>query len=264
MKKLICLDAKICITVLLLVTIGANAEEAPSNGLLYNTKESHSLVYRCKQTQKNLLDCDFVQTAVRKKAKPEDLKVSLNQAREEFRSGRKVSAQECKSLNDLIDILEGRKRPPKGLDFNEITEVQKRDSLKEIKTIVAFCKAQTEESYLNIARVRYEKATRTCKVSANTFKQKFRFVEDTGAWVVEDAPEGSCGIVQLSRFDPERLQNNSKLVIWKYVARKAVTNPQGTLLPDLSCKGLDEGEYVYDWRTKEHNLGCEYVEFSPV
>lgn len=251
----------------LLVVPSARAEEVPNTGLLYNTKETHSLVYRCQQNQDNSIDCDFIQTAVRKKSKPEDLNSMLNQAREEFRSGAKMDAEECKMFKDLVDILEGRKKPPKEEDFKGITDLQKRDLLKTGKGMMDFCKSRTEENFLNIVRLGHEKDTRTCQMSANTFKQTFRFVQDnlsgTGAWVVQGTPEGPCGIVQLSRFEPERLKD-SKLVFWKYVARKAVTNPQGTFFPGASCKGLDEGEYIYDWRSKEHSLGCDYVEFSPL
>jgi len=251
----------------LLVATGASAEEAPSTGLLYNTKETHSLVYRCQQNRDDSLDCDFIQTAVRKNAKPEDLNSKLNQARKEFRGGAKITAEECKMFKDLVDIIEGRKKAPKEEGFRDITDMQKRDLLKTGKGMMDFCKSRTEENFLNIIRLGHEKDTRTCQVSANTFKQTFRFVQDnlsgTGAWVVQGTPEGPCGIVQVSRFEPERLKD-LKLVFWKYVARKAVTNPQGMFFPGASCKGFDESEYIYDWRSKEHSLGCDYVEFSPL
>lgn len=145
--------------------------------------------------------------------------------------------------------------------------MQKRDFLRTGKGKMDFCKSRTQENFLNIVRVAHEKDTRTCKVSANTFKQTFRLVQNnisgTGAWVVQGTPEGPCGIVELSRFEPER-GKDSKLVFWKYVARKAVTNPQGTFFLGASCKGFDEGEYIFDWRSEEHSLGCDYVEFSPL
>jgi hypothetical protein len=251
----------------LLEVTGVRAEEVPSVGLLYNTKETHSMVYRCQQNRDNSLDCEFTQTAVRKKAKPEDLNSKLNQARKEFRGGAKNSAEECKMFNELVDVLEGRKKPPKEEGFKEITDMQKKDLLKTSRGMVEFCKSRTEENFLNMVRLVHEKETRTCQVSSNAFKQSFRYVQDTlsdtGAWVVQGTPEGPCGIVQLSRFEPDRLKD-SKLIFWKYVARKAVTNPQGSFFPGASCKGFDEGEYVYDWKSKEHSLGCDYVEFSPL
>ena len=47
-------------------------------------------------------------------------------------------------------------------------------------------------------------------------------------------------------------------------AKKAVTNPNGSWLPDRTCKELDEREYLYDVKSGAlaYKLGCEYVEFS--
>lgn len=251
----------------LLGVTGVWADEVPSVGLLYNTKETHSLVYRCQRNQNSSLDCEFTQTVVRNKANQEDLNSKLNHAREEFRGGSKISTEECKTFNELIDVLEGRKKPSKEDVFKEITDIEKRDLLKVARAMEGFCNSRTEENFLNVVRLGHEKDTRTCKVSSNTYKQSFRFVKDSlsgkGSWVVQGTPEGLCGIVQLSRFEQDRLKD-FKSIFWKYVARKAVTNLQGTLYPGTSCKGLDEGEYVYDWKSKEYSLGCDHVEFSPL
>lgn len=249
----------------LLIVSSASAEDVPSTGLLYNTKESHSLVYRCQRNNDNSLACDFIQTAVRKKAAQEDLNSKLDQAREEFSRDAGIDAGQCKMARDLVDILEGRKNAPREDSFKRATDMQKKDLLRMSKGMIEFCKSRTEESLLNMIRIGHEKDVRTCQVSSNTFKQSFEFVQDnltgTGVWVVRGTPEGPCGIVQLSRLEPERLKD-SGFVFWKYVARKVVTNPQGTFYPGVSCKGLDEAEYIYDWRSKEHSMGCDYVEFS--
>lgn len=251
---------------LLGVTSVLAADETPSVGLLYNTKETHSLVYRCQQDRDATLDCEFIQTAIRKKAKPEELASKLEQARKEFRGGIKWSADECKSYSQMVDVLEGRKKPPKEEGLKEMTDKQKKDALAFGKALSDFCRSGTEESYLKIASLAHDKDTRTCKVGSNPFKQTFKFVQDfvsgSDSWVTQGTPEGPCGIVQLCRFESERTKD-SKLVFWKYIARKAITNPKGSLLlPGVSCKDLDEGEYLYDWRAKEHSLGCDYIEFS--
>lgn len=242
------------------------ADEVPNIGLLYNTKEAHSMVYRCQQNRGNTLDCEFTQTAVRKKAEPEELNSKLKQAREEFRAGVKYSADECKTFGQVLDVLEGRKRPPKEEGFRQLTEMEKKDAVESGRAFLAFCRLKTEESYLNIVRRGHAKDVRTCLVSSHSFKQSFQFVQDsisgTGSWVTRGGPVDACGIVELSRFEPERLKD-FEFVFWKYIARKAVTNPQGFFAPGVSCKKLDEGEYVYDWRSKEHSLGCDYIEFSP-
>lgn len=249
--------------------IGAStilAGDAPDVGLLYNTKETHSLVFRCQQSTENVLVCEFTQTAVRKKAKPKDLKATLEQAQAEFRDGVKFTSEECKAYSQLLEIFEGRKKPLKGEDkFNKISNIEKKDLIDSTKAMTQFCKDKTEDNFLKLIRLNHDKNMRTCQVSSNTFKQTFRYIQDNvsgvSTWVTKGEPEGPCGVVQLSRFEPEQ-SKGVPFVFWKYIARKAVTNPQGFIAPGASCKGLDESEYLYDWRSKEHQLSCDYIEFS--
>jgi len=246
---------------------GAQAGDAPTTGMLYNIKETHSIVFRCQQNSSNILDCKFTQIAVRKKAKPEDLSATLGRARESFKSGEKTSTEDCKMASELVDILEGRKKPPREQGLSEITDIQKADHLKEMKAMKILCKSNKEEDFLNLVRLGHEKNLRTCLVSSNSFTQSFKLVQDAfsgiGTWVAQGDAEGPCGIVQLTRFEPEKLEISSH-VVWKYIARKAVTNPNGVLFPGTLCKNLDETEYTYDWRSKEYSLGCDYLEFSPI
>jgi len=190
------------------------------------------LVYSCEQNRDGSLDCEFTQTAVRKKAKPEDLGSKLKQARDEFRGGLK-SAEGCKTNSEMVEVLEGRKKPPKEDAWKEITEMQKKDFLITTKAMSEFCRSRTEENYLKFVRLIHDEDTRTCRVSSNSYKQKFKFVQDftsgSGSWVTQGTPEGPCGIVQLSRFESERMKD-SKFIFWKYIARKAITNPQGLFL----------------------------------
>ncbi len=254
----------------LLWATGVIADETPSSGIVYNTKEIHSLVYFCEKSQDNFLDCEFTQTRVRKKAKAEDLKSRLDEARKEFRTSKELTPEMCKQQKDFIEILQGRKKAPnkEQQDFvKNISDMEKKDVLKIMSAITTACDSRTEENYLNVVRVGYDKDARTCVVNSHAYKQSFRLVLDhvSGArsWVAKGEPSGACGIVQLSRFEPERLKD-SKFVFWKYVAKKSVTNRQGLFMPGMSCKDLDEDEYIYDWRSKEHALGCDYIEFSPL
>jgi hypothetical protein len=248
------------------------ADDAPTYGRLDSTTEAASIFYGCQQKRDNSLDCELNLIIVSKRAKPEDLSTRLNQAREEFRrDGTEWSAEYCKWFTDFVDILEGRKTPPKGYDSKAIAEAQKKlretadsekkDLLNWEKANVEFCKSKTEDNWLNLVRLEYEKDSRTCIVTAHTFSDRFRYIRDSGAgvWVTQSSPQGPCGIVQLSRFEPER---RGKFVFWKYVARATMTNPQGTTLDGKSCKQEQVGEYLYDWRTKEHSLSCEYIDFQ--
>lgn len=248
----------------MLYAMPLSAQDAPTTGLLYNTRESSSITYYCRQVQGGLLSCEFTQTAVRKQAHPSELEAVLTRAREAFRTGERPSADQCKSNVEMLDILDGRKKAPKQW-LEQTSDLAKSDVRRFIEAMSQYCKSPTEENYLGIARLVHERETRTCNVSAHTFEQTFQLLLNTNGratWVNRSTPEGSCGIVQLNRFEAEQ-PTNTKLLFWSYIARKAVTNPQGTVeLSNLSCKGLDESEYLYDWRSRELPLGCDYINFT--
>jgi hypothetical protein len=138
--------------------------------------------------------------------------------------------------------------------------------LDTFRALAGMCDHPTEENYLKITRADHDKNLLTCQVSSNPFAQEFVWVSDFGnggAWVVSSQPEGLCGVVQLSRFEKD--QSDTSGLFWRYIARKAATNPSGTVLPRLSCSAVDQGEYVYDWKkTRSDHLQCEFVEFSPI
>lgn len=68
---------------LLLLPVAGGADERPTQGLIYNTKEMSSITYHCDLIRDGLLKCGFVQTAIRKKAKEEGLANILKRARDE-------------------------------------------------------------------------------------------------------------------------------------------------------------------------------------
>lgn len=244
----------------------AIASEAPTVGLLYNTKETHSLTYRCVNRESNLLDCEFTQSSVRRLTSPENLPEKLIKAKEEYNKNPiKFSAEECDSYRQMIEIFDGKRKAPKSEKLSQMSATEKRDGAKLGRDLVAFCDKADESNYLNIVRNSHDREMRTCKVSSQTFKQSFQpapqFSGEMPVWIAKSAPDGECGIVQLSRFESEKF-NKSTYLYWKYIARKAVTNPNGTTSFGIACKGFDENEYVYDWREKEHQLGCDYIKFT--
>jgi hypothetical protein len=244
------------------------AQEAPTLGLLYNTREGHSLTYRCEPVRAGQMSCEFVQTAVRLKSTQAELSKVLDQARSGFRSEKLPSAQECTTFRDISGILEGRKAAAKSEAMSSLSPVERADNLRIAKAFTAYCEKPTEENFVAIARVGHDRDRRTCSVSSNSYKQMFHMVSEPGAqpvFVAQSNPEGSCGAVQLSRFEPEAMTaSKSNFLNWKYIARKAITNPAGELIPGVKCSGLDEKAYTYDWRSKEHQMSCDYVEFSPL
>ena len=95
-------------------------------------------------------------------------------------------------------------------------------------------------------------------------QQSFKPAEKANSrqtWIVDDTAAGVCGVVQLGRLEPVETGN---LSTWRYISRKAVTNPNGETVLGIKCSQLDQKEHVYDWqRTRSGHVGCEYVDFGP-
>ncbi len=225
----------------LLCTSSAFAGELPSSGIVFNTIEASSLVYFCKKSQDNSLDCEFTQTKVRKKAKAEDLKSYLDKYLKIFRSwdkkDRSPSGDDISLVKDFYEELQGRKKAPNKemQDYiKNLSELEKKDLLKSADAVLALYNNLTEENFLNTKRVDHDKETRTCIASSNPYKQSFRLVLDdvSGArsWVANGEPAGPCGIVQLSRFELDKLD-------WNYIAKRVVTNRQKVFLCQESHAG---------------------------
>lgn len=244
------------------------AQSAPTLGLLYNTQEGHSLTYRCEPVKAAQLNCEFVQTAVRFKSTYADLPSVLDKARKQFGSEKQPSVQECTTYRDVLAVFEGKKTAPKPEGIAAMSQVEMADGQRIAKALVEYCDRPSEETFLSVVRIGHDKDRRTCSVSSISYRQSFRLLaEGSGRaiWVTQGSPEGSCGIVQLSRFEPEETKiGTSTFTNWSYIARKAITNPSGELFPGAKCSGLDERPYTYDWRSKEHQMSCDYIQFSPL
>jgi hypothetical protein len=253
--------------------VSGAAEERPTRGMLYNTSEWHSLSYECSLSGANL-DCSFTQVAVRPKAKPQELNQTLSKARADFRSFKENLSKECGEIGPIYEAIALGRIPP-GADPQKYAEgmskmhpMQKADTANMLQRLHEVCQNPTEAKFLDFARFNHEKETRTCKVSTNTYRQRFRKVGEDGPWVVVDSPNGSCGVVNVSRFEQSpsssETDTSSSFRFWTYYAKKVVTNKRGEAFPGLSCSGLDEAEYFYDWKSNETYANCDYIEFSPI
>jgi len=248
---------------------GSNAQEAPRLGLLYNLSEMHSSTYSCTSSSSSVLNCEFVQTMVRPKATFADLPSALERARNDFAKGPIFSAEDCKLNQTLTNILEGKEKPPKEDAMQKLSVIQRRDMLALTQGVLKVCSSRSEETYLDLVRFGQARDRRTCKVSSLSFTQTFRVAPESApgptVWIAQSKPDGPCGIVQLSRFESERTKiGTTNFTNWRFIARKAITNPSGELFPGASCSRFDEQAYTYDWRSQEHQLTCDYIEFSPI
>ncbi|MCA0256659.1 MAG: hypothetical protein LCH47_08720 [Proteobacteria bacterium] len=268
-----------------LVASSAAASDYPTIGMLYNQQEDASLTFKCKLTDTQRLQCDFIQTAIRKKAKPADLEKKIDEARKNYPAAAKEFSdpKQCNMVGVWLGMATGAisidaalaRNPGIASDVAKFKEGMGRlrqdgaanpSVLAPFKALAVMCDHPTIENYLKIASVNHEKDLRTCQVSSNPFTQEFVWVSDfgnSGAWVVSSQPEGPCGVVQLSRFEKD--QANASGLFWRYIARKAATNPSGNIMPGLTCSSVDEAEYVYDWKKSRSDfLQCDFVEFSPI
>lgn len=248
------------------LSVFAQAQEWPTLGLLYNVKETGSLNYACR-LDGGTLECEFVQISVRLKGKASDKASELEKAKRSYPEAQKeIGKKQCAEFEAYGTALATGKPPP-GADLKrftagmaQMTSLQRKDLTALMDAMRRYCKDPTEANYLSIVETGLDRDSRTCMISANPYKQRFKQVLGSNVWVVaQDGPEGSCGVVNVSRFESEKSLN---LSFWKYYARKTVTNRSGEAFPGMSCTDLDEGEYEYDWSSREKQFSCDYLTFG--
>jgi len=254
---------------ILLVTVGVNSigfaaaqsPEYPTTGMVYNTTEAASLTHRCSSTDRFTMECEFTQTAVRRKLSADDAATKLAEAKAEFISKpTTISQSECATYETLSMVLQGKKAAPDMQGMSKLSAREKADGLLIANQMVSFCHAPNIDNYMKAVAIGIDKDKRSCLVSSNHFNQKFRR-SDANTWAVVSQPYGPCGVVELSRFEADKTKQG--ITFWNYFSRKAITNPNGDA-GLLSCKMLDEREYKYEWKKRDPDLSCDYVEFSPI
>jgi hypothetical protein len=245
----------------------AHAADRPISGFLYNTSESSGLVYNCSVVRPDEITCEFTQTSVRREADPKDLQKKLQEARSEFASGKPLSAEECSGFEKFLKALRtgdtsGMPNPTEtSQQFAAMQDGEKKALMEVMSAVASFCRTPSEENYLNLAKTSFLRQTRTCLAASNTFQQTFKRVRMSDTWTSNEGPKGTCGVVDISRFEADK---SSKPFLFRYITRKIVTAPQGEGLLGLQRSDLDTREYTYDWRSKEHHLSCDIIKFSPI
>ena len=243
-----------------------HAGSKPTTGILYNLKEVKSLIYSCESQNDSILTCEFKQVGVRKKLTDDELskkrsdKEQAAEYVEECLRDRKQEKTDQKRRKDFL----------KGISMLDSIAKNSKNESEAIKATITAKAVQScsEEDMAKLIELNLVEENRTCIVSGGyDFTQSFRLVSDnsgSNVWTVIGTPSGDCGIVQASRFEPEKL---GKTVFWNYVSRKTITNKKGKTLfglSEISCKDLDEGEYGYSWKSETYPIRCDEVEFSPL
>lgn len=256
------------VTILLATSVTAGAQDHPGAGFVYNTTGSDVLQYDCSKDRGELL-CKFIQIRVRHKLTAEEARKRLEIALGEF--GTSADSQPdkktCDQMSETASAIRDGNVPP-GVDRQQyLSETSKMDAdtkartLRFLELFATFCNEQSEQNYAALLKYGSERDRRTCVISAHPYSQRFQHFPATGNWNVrQDGPEGSCGIVNVSRFEPDNSRGN--YTFWNYHAQKVVTN-KGGQSPLLPCADFDEGAYQYQWQSRTVSMMCETVEFAP-
>jgi hypothetical protein len=178
---------------------------------------------------------------------------------------KRPTKEQCEMMTTVTDVIEGRRTLDKPATFKDPRD--KEIAARYARAVHESC----ETGNLDPIRQAYvespQQETRTCRVSSSTFEQTFRRISDEikGAfsWVAHTSPTGACGIVQLSRFEPQKMPA-SQLTFRNCLARKAITNPKAEASPGMQCSDFDENIGVYSWRSDVGKswVDCDKIEFS--
>ena len=236
-----------------------SSQKYPTTGMVYNTKDNNMIVYDCKLLKNQELECDMTSTSVRKSHK--ELSEEIKEAQKQWKNQKPFSKKDCKMYEQIISLFEGKTPPPnkKGDEMiKNMKSFEKNDFIKLSKSALEYCKTPDKSNFLKMITTGHDKKSRTCKVSSNSFKQKFEKVDlISDTWRVVPEATGPCGIIQLDRLELV----NKKYSFWNYISKKAITNPDGQA-GLLKCNQLDENEYVYSWKKREIALNCDYIDFG--
>lgn len=279
---------KILASSLLLATFSAAAIEAPSNGTVHNTRDRGWLSYDCGPVIHDRITCSMIQVLIRKKLLPADVDAKYQEqikgwpetlAAESNTTPDKLMDSEpmrelCSMSAAYIRLLRGT-GDGAGLPKEAIATIrsqnalQRRDNEQHFRAILESCQSRNIDGLKRATRIALERDARTCLVATNPFEQTFRPVRDPDgkllSWSIADTrPQGDCGFVHISRFIPEKSSSGSDFLFWNYVGKRATSNPEAKTVFDISCKDWDESETVYEWKSKEIALQCDYIEYSPI
>ena len=243
---------------MLLPNIVLSSQNYPTTGLVYNTKDNNMIVYDCRLQKNQELECNMTQTSVRKTHKK--LSEEIKEAKKQWKNQKPFSKKDCKMYEQILSFFEGKIPAPNKNSEDMIKNMksfEKNDFIKLSKSVLKYCKTPDMNNFLKMVTIGHDKKSRTCKVSSNSFKQKFEKVDllsDT--WRVVPEAKGACGIIQL-----DRLELDKEYSFWNYISKKAITNPNGQA-GFLKCNQLDENEYVFSWKKREIALNCDYIDFG--
>lgn len=237
----------------------------PAFGMLMGEQAKDLMQFKCDPPTVQGLTCHFTQILVSKGGGPEKLKKSLANAPDllkELEGGK--AADTCASMKNLAHAIRtGATLPDKNQQafLEKLTKntTERADTLRSFESVETACNTPTKENVEAWLRAENDKDTRTCSLLSNSFEQTFT-IQSPNIWVHNGGPDGLCGVVTVTTFERDK-DANSKM-FWNYRTRKIVTSKDALDTTLLNCRMLDEGEYLYTWRTETYFKGCDYIKYG--
>jgi hypothetical protein len=271
MKKFIAYFLATVLSTLASAALGL--EDRPMASIVHHASENSSIQYDCK-LMGDELHCDMTQSFLRQQVTKDKFE---ERSREIYDSilQEKLKPGECdelvKTQRAMLDVIKN----PSKLAPDKQKELQNwpEGKLNELKiTFMAMenvCRKKTVENMKVLRDLLLKNEQSSCRIGSHTWKEVFLKAppnysnpENLAVWISKSKPTGECGVVLLNRFEQISV-GDTKLKFWNYVSRKAVTNPNGTLLLGGQCKNLDEESSIYKWNSREIFVNCKTVKFSP-
>lgn len=157
--------------------------ETPEHGTLANISEPSSLSFSC-QMDGQLLNCDFAQVIVVRKADPKKIDAEIKKANDDYaRMTTKdfLDKKTCDGIADFENHFENGDLPKEkamsaygGKAFASMTVIEKADTKSFSDKYLNFCKNPTKENFIDLASFTFSINSRTCSITTNTFKQIFK------------------------------------------------------------------------------------------
>jgi hypothetical protein len=247
---------------LLLIATSAFAQDRPTTGLAYNVKEMSSIQYRCSLEAADILKCDMIQSAVRKKTSGKSLREVVASALAGLKNERPPSPEDCSGFDKLAKMIRNPTTAPGALELARIqtmSATEKKDMLTLSENLVALCQDQSADTVRKMVTAGFDRDSRSCLVSSHNFSMRFRRVQQSSTWTSNDGPDGPCGAITVASMEQD-LQNP---IFWNYVQKRVVTNPTANWMGNAQCSAMDQSETRYNWQTRETYAHCDYIEFGP-
>ena len=143
--------------------------------------------------------------------------------------------------------------------LSEILSLDRRaigDTLSTLKAASAVCEDPTDRTRIeSFLRNELDQETRTCKLFINSWTNQFRQISDSIWSIVQDGPQGSCGVIRLDRFECR----SDHPTLCDFVSEKRVMAPGA--MGVMPCNNLDESVTRYAPGYTAMYLDCEMLRF---